>query len=81
MHHLTYERAGFDRPTDLQTLCHFCHCLEHGRAATIGALPAAGKEHETERARRAYERDDAMRRGRAAAIRTIRKRSKRRTIL
>lgn len=40
VHHLTYERLGFERLTDLQVLCHWCHMLEHGRAASVG--PSAG---------------------------------------
>ena len=42
VHHLTYERAGHERLEDLQTLCHLCHCREHGRAPQAGLLPIAG---------------------------------------
>lgn len=40
VHHLTYERFGHERPTDLQVLCHYCHMREHGRSAMSG--PVAG---------------------------------------
>jgi hypothetical protein len=31
VHHLTYERRGFERLEDLITLCHVCHFAEHER--------------------------------------------------
>lgn len=31
VHHLTYERRGAERPTDLEVLCEACHRAEHGR--------------------------------------------------
>lgn len=40
VHHLTYDRLGHERMRDLEVLCHWCHMLEHGRAAT--GFPAAG---------------------------------------
>lgn len=45
VHHLTYERFGHERLTDLVTLCHVCHCAEHGLTPTIGQLPIAGPGH------------------------------------
>lgn len=39
-HHLTYDRLGYERMEDLEVLCHWCHMLEHRRAAT--GFPAAG---------------------------------------
>lgn len=33
VHHLSYDRLGFERPQDLQVLCNPCHALEHGRGA------------------------------------------------
>jgi hypothetical protein len=45
-HHLTYERFGHERLTDLQVLCHLCHAREHGRSPDVG--PIAGlttKDH------------------------------------
>lgn len=41
VHHLTYERLGFERLTDLMVLCEQCHALEHGRAMRAG-MPVAG---------------------------------------
>jgi 5-methylcytosine-specific restriction endonuclease McrA len=29
VHHLTYERLGREKMTDLEVLCRFCHGLEH----------------------------------------------------
>lgn len=40
VHHLTYERFGHERLTDLLTLCRLCHAREHGRAPNMG--PVAG---------------------------------------
>lgn len=60
VHHLTYERLGHERPTDLMVLCGFCHAREHGRSPRAGG-PIAG--HTTaEFARYAQVRDDARRR-------------------
>lgn len=42
VHHLTYERFGHERLDDLQTLCHFCHCIEHNIAPSAGLTPIAG---------------------------------------
>ena len=33
VHHLSYDRLGFERPEDLYVLCNPCHAEEHGRAA------------------------------------------------
>jgi 5-methylcytosine-specific restriction endonuclease McrA len=33
VHHLTYDRLGFERPQDLMVLCNPCHADEHGRPA------------------------------------------------
>lgn len=33
VHHLTYDRLGFERPQDLRVLCNPCHSQEHGRGA------------------------------------------------
>ena len=40
VHHLTYERFGHERLTDLQVLCHVCHAEAHGRVPSVG--PIAG---------------------------------------
>jgi hypothetical protein len=40
VHHLTYERLGYERPEDLTVLCNPCHAKEHGRPAR--GNPAAG---------------------------------------
>lgn len=39
-HHLTYERFGHERLTDLMVLCHLCHAREHGLTPDVG--PVAG---------------------------------------
>ena len=31
VHHITYDRLGFERPDDLRVLCAACHADEHGR--------------------------------------------------
>lgn len=31
VHHLTYERRGYERLEDLETLCWRCHAKEHGK--------------------------------------------------
>lgn len=31
VHHLTYERRGYEAPEDLQVLCAGCHKMAHGR--------------------------------------------------
>lgn len=41
VHHLTYERLGFERLTDLMVLCEQCHALEHGQSMRAG-MPLAG---------------------------------------
>lgn len=33
VHHITYDRLGYERPQDLQVLCNPCHAAEHGRGA------------------------------------------------
>ena len=35
VHHLTYERLGFERTTDLMVLCNVCHSQEHGRGSKM----------------------------------------------
>lgn len=40
-HHLTYERVGHERPTDLMVLCDLCHSHEHGQEPR-GVAPIAG---------------------------------------
>lgn len=40
VHHLSYARFGYERPEELQVLCHICHAHEHGRAPSVG--PIAG---------------------------------------
>lgn len=37
IHHLTYERRGFEELRDLITLCHPCHFAEHERIRAGGA--------------------------------------------
>lgn len=41
VHHLTYERLGFERLTDLMVLCEQCHALEHGKSMRAG-MPIGG---------------------------------------
>lgn len=33
VHHLTYERLGYERMRDLLVLCHNCHAAHHGKDA------------------------------------------------
>lgn len=40
VHHLSYDRLGWERLEELQVICHWCHSREHGR--TPNGLPAAG---------------------------------------
>lgn len=40
VHHLTYERLGFEHPRDLMVLCNGCHAFEHGRSPKN--VPMAG---------------------------------------
>lgn len=40
VHHLTYERLGYEQLTDLMVLCSLCHAHEHGNAPNVG--PVAG---------------------------------------
>jgi 5-methylcytosine-specific restriction endonuclease McrA len=39
IHHLTYDRRGYERPSDLLTLCRPCHKLVHRRR--LGDTPSA----------------------------------------
>lgn len=58
VHHLTYDRLGFERPQDLMVLCNACHAREHGRAPTkspVAGLSSLG------RAIDAWERYDRQR--------------------
>lgn len=59
-HHLTYERLGHERLTDLMALCDLCHAREHGRSPS-GGMPIAGPSI-AELNRFAAARDDARRR-------------------
>lgn len=52
VHHLSYERLGFERQRDLVVLCNSCHAKEHGRSPK--GQPIAGMTP-AERAARAYD--------------------------
>ncbi len=41
VHHLTYERLGYERLTDLMVLCHACHAEAHGQIPALGG-PVTG---------------------------------------
>ncbi len=51
VHHLTYERIGHERLTDLMVLCHLCHAKEHGKSPDVGPIAGPTIEELTERAR------------------------------
>ena len=36
VHHLTYERLGFELPSDVQVLCSVCHSETHGIPPLLG---------------------------------------------
>jgi len=38
-HHITYERAGAERISDVRTLCKYCHAEWHARASISGDAP------------------------------------------
>jgi hypothetical protein len=61
VHHLTYERLGHELMRDLRVLCHWCHMLDHGRAAS--GFPAAGPKV-AELSERVRERESLVRRQR-----------------
>lgn len=51
VHHLTYERVGHERLTDLMTLCHVCHAREHGLTPDVGPIAGPTDAEITERVR------------------------------
>lgn len=76
VHHLTYERFGCERLEDLMTLCHFCHCREHGNTPTVGVAPVVVPPEEAERFEAISVRDDQLRRGRLHQARLERRRGR-----
>lgn len=58
------------------TLCHFCHCAEHGHTPSVGIALALIPSEEAERARAVGARDDQARRERARQERMSHWRSK-----
>lgn len=61
VHHLTYERFGHERDTDLMVLCHICHAAEHGFAPDVGPIagPTVAEMSEPIKVREALERKQA----------------------
>lgn len=61
VHHLTYERFGHERLTDLQVLCHLCHAREHGRTPDVGPIagPSVHELGQRVKTREALERRQA----------------------
>lgn len=46
VHHLTYDRRGYERPSDLQALCRDCHEAEHFRARSEMGTCETCKEYQ-----------------------------------